>query len=70
MLADFMWSRRVALDLQRNAVMVLRNKSAIGVMEVDGRDVMSNAAAVQRFCTRGNNVVLLRQFFPTQLLLC
>jgi hypothetical protein len=39
-----MWSSITALDLWRNAVMVLRNKSAIGVMEVDGRDVMSDAA--------------------------
>jgi hypothetical protein len=35
------------------------------MMEVDERVVMCNAAAARRFCTCGNNEVLLRRFFPT-----
>jgi hypothetical protein len=55
------------LDLRRNAVMVLRDELQLGMMEVNKRVVMCNAAAAQRFCTHGNNAVLLRQFLPTPL---
>jgi hypothetical protein len=47
--------------------MVLRDELRLEMMGVDERVVMSNAAAVRRFCTCGNNEVLLRQFFPTPL---
>jgi hypothetical protein len=42
---DFMRSRITTLDLQRKAVMIVRDEVQLEVMEVDGRVVMSNEAA-------------------------
>jgi hypothetical protein len=56
------------LDLQRNAVIVLRIGMRLEMMGVDKRVVMSNAAAVRRFCTHGNNEV--PAIFSDSALLC
>jgi hypothetical protein len=59
-----------AFDLRRNAVIVIGDGVQLLDDGGDGRVVMSNKATARRFCTCGNNEVLLRHFFPTQLLLC
>jgi hypothetical protein len=50
-----MCSRRATLHLRRNAVIVESDLVRWEMMEVGGRVVMSNAAAVQQLYTCGNN---------------
>jgi hypothetical protein len=52
--------RRATLYLQRKAVILMGDRVRLGMMEVDERVVMCNVAAVRRFCTHGNNEVLLQ----------
>jgi hypothetical protein len=67
---DFMRSWSEALDLQRNAVIMLRDEVRLLEMGVDESVVMSNEATARQLYTHGNNEVLLRHFFATQHLLC
>jgi hypothetical protein len=64
-----MCSRSEALDLHRNAVILMRIGVRLKLMGADERVVMSNEAAARRLYTRGNNEALLQQVFPTPLLL-
>jgi hypothetical protein len=53
------------LGFRRKAVMMTRDGVRLWMMGVNKRVVMCNAAAVRRLYTRGNNEVLLWQFFLT-----